>query len=96
MATAMDRAASQRSERINLRVAPEVEAVLREAAALRHKTLSAFLLDAAYEQAQATIEEGRRLRVRTETFERLLDELDRPAEVVEPLLELVKRVRSDA
>jgi len=72
MATAMDRAASQRSERINLRVAPEVEAVLREAAALRHKTLSAFLLDAAYEQAQATIEEGRRLRVRTETFERLL------------------------
>jgi uncharacterized protein (DUF1778 family) len=88
----LEQPAGQRSERINLRVAPEVDAVLREAAAARHKSLSAFLLDAALEEAHATLEEQRRVRVRAETFDRLLDELERPGHVVEPLLGLIRRV----
>jgi uncharacterized protein (DUF1778 family) len=81
-----------RSERINLRVDPEVDALLREAAALEHKSLSAFLLDAARERAQRTVDTYRRIEVSAEEFDRLEAELERPAQVVEPLLRLAERV----
>lgn len=79
-----------RTERINLRVAPDVEAVLREAAALRNKSLTAFMLDAAYDEARVTLDEQQRTRVRAETFERLLDELDQPPRVIPELAALMR------
>jgi uncharacterized protein (DUF1778 family) len=84
--------AQTRSERINLRVDPEVDALLREAAALEHKSLSAFLLDAAREKAQRTLDTYRRIEVSAEEFDRLEAELERPAQVVQPLLRLAERV----
>jgi uncharacterized protein (DUF1778 family) len=81
-----------RSERINLRVDPEVDALLREAAALEHKSLSAFLLDAAREKAERTLDAYRRIEVSAEEFDRIEAELERPAQVVEPLLRLAERV----
>jgi uncharacterized protein (DUF1778 family) len=81
-----------RSERINLRVDPEVDALLREAAALEHTSLSAFLLDAAREKAQRTVDAYRRIEVSAAEFDRLEAELERPAQVVEPLLRLAERV----
>ena len=88
----VDEVGARRSERINVRVEPEVDAMLREAAGLEHKSLSAFLLDAACERARRTIEEHRRVEVSAAEFARVLDELDRPAQVVPPLLALAERV----
>lgn len=81
-----------RSERIALRVSPELDDLLRSAARLEHKTLSAFVLDAAARQARTVVEERRRIDVSIAEFERVLDELDQPARVVAPLLQLVERV----
>jgi uncharacterized protein (DUF1778 family) len=80
------------SERINLRVEPEVDEYLRHAAFLEHKSLSAFMLDAAYERARNVIEEQQRIELSAAEFSRVLDDLDRPAEVVAPLLMLAERV----
>lgn len=81
----------RRSQRINLRVEPEVDEYLRHAASLAHKSLSAFMLDAACEHARNIVEEQRRIELSAAEFTRVLDELDRPAEVVEPMLKLVER-----
>lgn len=81
-----------RSERINLRVKPELDSFLRCAAEMEHKSLSAFMLDAAVERANQTVEENRRLVLSAAEFSRVLDELDRPAVVIEPLLKLADRV----
>lgn len=49
--------ASTRTERIELRAKPEVKNVIERAAQLRHTTLSAYLLDAAFRQATADLRE---------------------------------------
>ncbi len=87
----IDETARRRSDRINLRVEPEVDQYLRHAASLEHKTLSAFMLDAAWERARIVVEEQRRIQLSAGEFSRILDELDRPAEVVAPLLKLAER-----
>lgn len=86
-----DETSRRRSERINLRVEAEVDVYLRKAASLEHKSLSAFILDAACDRARTVVEEQRRIQLGAAEFARVLDELDRPAEVVAPLLVLVER-----
>lgn len=81
----------QRSERINLRVSPDVDRLLREAAAARHQSLTSFLLDAACAKAHEALDEARRLRLSADTFNRVLDELEVPGEVVAPLRDLFLR-----
>ncbi|HEU0129919.1 MAG TPA: DUF1778 domain-containing protein [Mycobacteriales bacterium] len=51
----MTTAPPRRSARINLRVDPALDALLRRAAALTGVSLSAFLLDAARERAQHVV-----------------------------------------
>ena len=46
----------RRTARINLRLDPVTNALLRQAAALEGKTLTAFLLDAARERGERAIE----------------------------------------
>lgn len=83
---------SRRTARINLRVDPEVDDVLRRAAAIERKSLSAFMLDAARSHAEQAVAKERTLQLREAEFARVLDELDRPARVVEPVLKLADRV----
>ena len=53
----MPRSTDTRSERIELRARPEVKAVIERAAHLRHTTVSAYLLETAYERAQGDLKE---------------------------------------
>ena len=85
-----------RTARINLRVEPEADELLRYAASRQHKSLSAFLLDSALERAREVLEEDRQVVLQVEEFNRVLDELDRPAHVVGPLLRLAERVATQA
>lgn len=81
-----------RSARINLRVDPAADELLRSAAGVLHKSLSAFMLDSSLERAHQVMDEDRRLVLQAVEFERLLEQLDRPARVVPALVRLAERV----
>jgi uncharacterized protein (DUF1778 family) len=51
----MPKAATKRSERIDIRTDAEVKAVIERAAQLRHTSLSAYLVDSALEKAKAEL-----------------------------------------
>ena len=84
--------AERRSQRINLRVESEADELLRAAARLERKSLSAFMVESALDRAHQVLEAQRRLELRDEEFDRIIDELDRPGRVVTPVLKLVSRV----
>ncbi|MEP6650706.1 MAG: DUF1778 domain-containing protein [Lapillicoccus sp.] len=88
--------ARTRSARINLRVEPEVDELLRAAARLEQKSLSAFMMESALERARQVMDAERRLVLGAEEFDRILEELDRPGRVVAPLLELAQRAGAQA
>lgn len=84
--------AERRSQRINLRVESEADELLRAAARLERKSLSAFMVESALDRAHQVLEAQRRLELREEEFDRIIDERDRPGRVVTPVLKLVSRV----
>jgi uncharacterized protein (DUF1778 family) len=86
----------RRSERINLRVEPEADELLRAAARAQHKSLSAFMVESALERAREIMDVERRIVLQAEEFDRIIDELERPGRVITPLVEVARRPpRSD-
>jgi len=84
-------AAARRSERINLRVEPEADELLRAAARAQHKSLSAFMVESALERAQQVMDAERRIVLQADEFDRIVEELERPGRVVAPLVEVAER-----
>ena len=70
--------ATARSARLGLRATPEQEAVLRRAAEVAHKSLTDFILDAAYQAAEHTLLDQRLFMVSGSQYQALLEMLDRP------------------
>jgi len=70
--------ATTRSSRLGLRATPEQEAVLRRAAEVAHKSLTDFILDAAYLAAEQTLLDQRLFMVSGSQYQALLNMLDRP------------------
>jgi uncharacterized protein (DUF1778 family) len=68
-----------RSARLGLRATPEQEIVLRRAAEVAHKSLTDFILDAAYQTAQQTLLDQRLFMASGSQYQALLNMLDRPA-----------------
>jgi uncharacterized protein (DUF1778 family) len=60
----------RRSERINLRVEPETDELLRAAARVEHKSLSAFIVESALDRARQVIDAERRLALSSAEFDR--------------------------
>lgn len=83
-------APTTRSQRIDVRVTDEQNAMIREAAAITGQTVTAFLLSAAQERARALLEERRHLVMSARAFDRLAAELDAPGESVPAMTELFK------
>lgn len=69
-----------RAARLDLRVDEAEKALLNEAAALLHTSLSAFVLDAARERAESVIAERRRVVLDDETFDAFVAALDTPTD----------------
>jgi uncharacterized protein (DUF1778 family) len=67
-----------RSARLGLRATPAQEAVLRRAAEAAHKSLTDFILDAAYQAAEKTLLDQRLFMVTGSQYEAMLTLLDRP------------------
>lgn len=86
-------AGERRSERIDLRVTPTEAALIRQAAASRRQSVTEFLTSAAVQAASGAAEEDRRVVLMNEVFDRLVDQLDEPAQLVPALAELIRRPR---
>lgn len=83
--------ATTRSARLGLRATPEQEAVLRRAAEAAHKSLTDFILDAAYREAEQTLLDQRLFMVSDSQYQALLDMMDRPDADNPGLAELFSR-----
>lgn len=83
--------APARSARLGLRATPQQETVLRRAAEVAHKSLTDFILDAAYRAAEQTLLDQRLFMVSGSQYQALLDMMDRPDADNPGLAELFSR-----
>jgi uncharacterized protein (DUF1778 family) len=74
----MARAALDDTDRMNIRVKPEVKARLLRAAALRHTDLTSFVTQSALREAESVIAESDAIKVSERDFNRILALLDNP------------------
>lgn len=74
----MARAALDDTDRMNIRVKPEVKARLLRAAALRHTDLTSFVTQSALREAEAVIAEADAIKVSERDFARILELLENP------------------
>jgi len=80
-----------RRHRIEVRVSPEQDALIREAAELEDTTVTAFVLDSVTARARKVVKDHRDIVLSNEVFDRFIAELDKPAEIVPALVELFRR-----
>ncbi|HOV19277.1 MAG TPA: DUF1778 domain-containing protein [Ottowia sp.] len=80
-----------RSARLGLRATPTQESVLRRAAEVAHKSLTDFILDAAYLAAEQTLLDQRLFMVPGSQYQAILNLLDRPESDNPGLADLLSR-----
>ena len=77
-------------ERIELRVSERQAAAIRQAAEETGNTVTTFVVEAAYLEAQRALADRRLFRLGAEAWERFSKALDRPARAPERLRELMR------
>jgi len=77
--------------RINLRASPEAKALIERAAALMGTTVSAFMLQNAYEAARRVVAENDTLTLSQKAFEEFVAACEKPAKPSKALRELMAR-----
>jgi uncharacterized protein (DUF1778 family) len=80
-----------RRHRLEVRVTPEQDALIRQAANLEDTTVTAFVLDTVTTRARKVIKQNQDLILSNDAFDRFIAELDKPAEPVPELIELFRR-----
>ncbi len=73
-------AAAAKGPRWNLRVAPDADSVVREAAALSHRNLTDFVLQAAVVEAERVLADRTRFVLDPAHWDQFVELLDRPAQ----------------
>jgi Uncharacterized protein conserved in bacteria len=80
-----------KEKRCEFRITVEEDALLHEAAAQAHTTVSGFVLQSALERAQTLLFSRRNLVLSPEAYDQFLAELDRPSEYIPELDKLFSR-----
>ena len=80
-----------RRHRLEVRVTPEQDALIRQAADLDDTTVTAFVLETVTAQAKRVVKQHQDLLLSNEAFDRFIAELDEPAKAVPELAELFKK-----
>jgi uncharacterized protein (DUF1778 family) len=80
-----------RRHRLEVRVNPEQDALIRQAADLEATTVSAFVLETVTARAKKVIREHQDLVLSGEAYDRFIAELDKAAEVVPEIVDLLRR-----
>ena len=78
-------------ERVELRASSRQTSVIRQAADATGKTVSAFVLDAAYLEAQRALADRRLFRLDPERWDQFVKALDHPARPTPRLAKLMKQ-----
>ena len=84
-----------KTARVNLRVAPADDVLLRQAADLLGETLSEFLIESGRERAERLVADRTRFVLDDAAWAAFNDALDRPAEVKPELRDLFARSRPE-
>jgi len=79
-----------RRHRLEVRVTPEQEALIRQAADLEHETVTSFVLGTATERARRVLKAHSTVTLSNDAFDRFYAALDRPTEEVPELVELFR------
>jgi len=82
---------SSRRNRLEVRVTPEQDALIRQAADLEDTTVTAFVLDTVTTRAKRVVKQHQDLVLSNDTFDRFIAELDKPAKPVPELVKLFKK-----
>lgn len=80
-----------RRHRLEVRVTPDQDALIRQAADLEDTTVTAFVLDTVTKRAKQVVKQHQDLVLSNETFDQFIAELDKPATAVPELVELFKQ-----
>lgn len=86
-----DPAVSSRRHRLEVRVTPEQDALIRQAADIEDTTVTAFVLDTVTTRAKRVVKQHQDLVLSNDAFDRFVAELDKPANPVPELVELFKQ-----
>ena len=89
----MSGTARRRDERLELRLTPAAKAMLRRAAEIEQKTVSAFVLDKGLEAAAETLADRRQFQLDAKHYDAFVAALDAPAKP-RPRLEKLLTTRS--
>jgi uncharacterized protein (DUF1778 family) len=81
---------THRRHRIEMRITPDQEALIREAADLTHETVTSFVLNTATERARKLLDARRTVTLPNEAFDRFYAALDEPEAIVPELVELLR------
>ncbi len=79
-----------KARRIELRASPRQTAVIKQAAEASGKTVSSFMLDVAYLEAQRALADRRLFRLDESRWLRFVKALDRPVRVKPRLRKLIE------
>jgi uncharacterized protein (DUF1778 family) len=85
-----DPAVKPRRHRLEVRVTPEQDALIRQAADLEDTTVTAFVLDTVTSRAKGVVKRHQDLVLSNQAFDQFIAELDKPAEPVPELVDLFK------
>jgi uncharacterized protein (DUF1778 family) len=77
----------KKSERMAVRLSPDAKLMLEQAAAIEGRSLTDFVISAALDAANATIDRTQRIRLSAESSRVFLEALANPPEPNETLLE---------
>jgi len=77
--------------RVEVRMNPQQDALIRQAADLEHTTVTAFVLDSVTARAAQVVRRHQDLVLANEDFDRLIAELEKPATPVAELTTLFDR-----
>lgn len=82
--------AKRREERLEVRLTPKAKSMLKRAASVERKTVSAFILDKGLEAAAVTLADRRDFRLSTKQYDAFMAALDAPAKPRPRLARLLK------
>ncbi|MEJ7764392.1 MAG: DUF1778 domain-containing protein [Acidimicrobiales bacterium] len=80
-----------RRHRLEVRISPEQDALIRQAGDLEDSTVTAFVLDTVTSKARRVVKQHQDILLSNEAFDRFIAELDKPAKQVPELLELFEK-----
>lgn len=80
-----------RRHRLEVRVTPEQDTLIRQAADLEESTVTAFVLDTVTAKAKRIVKQHQDLVLSNDAFDRFIAELDKPAKPVPELVELFRK-----